>query len=430
MNDPESTSVAVSSPERKPRDSVVWRWLGRAFRLLLLAAIIVPSGYISYHWMMNPPTTQRRPPQPHAVLVEAVPIHEGMEQITVRAMGTVTPSKSIQIAAQVAGRIVEVHPNFERGGRFAKGDKILQIERDDYELAVRQQEGNLTKAEADLQLERGQQAVARREYELLGEDVNAEEEQLLLRQPQRATKEATVAITQSALDKAHLDLERTAIYAPFNALMMARPVNLGSHVTVGAPVATIASADACWVEVTIPVNEMQWIAVPGINGDSGATVHIFHEAAWGPGAYREGIVAWLLHDLEPQGRMARLLVRVEDPLDLRTPENERKPLLFGAFVRADILGREAPGALRIPRTALRDGNKVWVMLPDKTLDIRIAQVLWGDNENVLISGGLSDGEMLVTSDLASPVQGMALRTADDAVEGAGSGRRRGGEGAP
>ena len=64
----------------------------------------------------------------------------------------------------------------------------------------------------------------------------------------------------------------------------------------------------------------------------------------------------------------------------------------------------------MPRAALRDGNRVWVMTDDKTLDIRDVTIAWQSRQDVYTSEGLAEGEMLITSDLAAPVPGMALRT--------------------
>jgi len=386
--------------------------MGGLFRFALVIVILVSSGAVAYHWMSNPPTTERRPPAPRAHLVEVIPVRVGPERVVVRAMGTVTPSKRIQIAAQVSGKIVDVSLNFERGGRFAAGEEILQIERADYELAVKQQEANLTKAEADVQLEMGQQAVARREYELLGEAAAEEEVPLLLREPQLAAKEAAVAVARAALERARLDLERTTVYAPFHAIVLERPVNLGSHVAPSTPLATLASADACWVETSLPVDELQWIDVPHINGTGGAAVRIYQEAAWGAEAFREGAVERLLGDLEPKGRMARLLVRVDDPLDLGTSDAARHSLLLGSFVRVEIEARELAGVARVPRSALHDGAAVWIMAPDSTLDIRPVNIAWSGRDDVLVIDDLADGELLITSTLATPVLGMALRTAE------------------
>jgi hypothetical protein len=141
-----------------------------------------------------------------------------------------------------------------------------------------------------------------------------------------------------------------------------------------------------------------------------------HDAAWGPGVSRAGTVCRLMTDLEPEGRMARLLVKVRDPLHLAAPLAERRPLILGSYVRVEIEGRDLANVIRLARAELHDGKRVWVMTASKTLEIRDVKTAWSGNNHVYVSEGLQAGELLVTSDLAAPVPGMALRTAGDAVE--------------
>ena len=103
------------------------------------------------------------------------------------------------------------------------------------------------------------------------------------------------------------------------------------------------------------------------------------------------------------------VVSVADPLSLKSPQDEPRPLILGAYVRVEITGPDLAKAVRLPRTALRDGRRVWVMKPDETLDVRKVTIAWGANEDIYVSKGLADGELLITSDLGAPVQGMALR---------------------
>lgn len=425
MSDIETNNTGT--PEAKAPPSRFWTWFSRFFRLALLVVIIVGSVAISYYWLANPPVSQRRPPQPQSILVEVNPVQRADERIVVRAMGTVAPSRSTQIPSRVSGQIEEIAPEFVPGGRFLQGERLLRVDPETYELTVRELTGNLTRMESEVMLEMGQQAVAEREYVLLGDIAGEEDETLLLRQPQLASKQAAVEIAKATLEKAKVDLGRTEIFAPFNGLMLSRNVDLGSYVAPGASIATLVDTDAFWVEVLVPVDELHWIEVPGYGVEEGAAARIYHDSFWGPDTYREGRVTRLLADLEPRGRMARLLIEVEDPLDLNNTGAERQPLLIDAFVRVEIDAREMPGIVVVPRTAVHDGSTVWIMLPDKTLDVRKARVVWGDKDRVFIAEGLQDGELLVTSDLPAPIQGMALRTSDAGNNNAsrGPGKSRG-----
>jgi hypothetical protein len=124
----------------------------------------------------------------------------------------------------------------------------------------------------------------------------------------------------------------------------------------------------------------------------------------------------LLGDLEPDGRMARVLVAVPDPLDLGRPADDRMPLLIGDYVRVEIHGRRIDGVYRIPRSALRDNTRVWVATDQDRLSIRTVAVAWRDAETVLVQRGVAPGERLIISDLPAPVAGMALRIKGESPE--------------
>jgi len=466
MADEEQTPIQEewSTPSDGPSPAVVW--LGRFLRLALVVAILAAAVGVAWYWLTNRPQAQRRKPQRQAVLVEVQRVAPRRHQVTVRAMGVVIPSRSTPLSARVGGQVVAVAPPFVPGGRFAEGEQMLRIDPNDFLLAVRQQQAELarreaeltqreadirqrrtdvTNAEAQIAIEMGQQAVARREYELLGDLAADEDRELVLREPQlrmaRARKEAAEAAVKAAegakasaeamkdtaevlLAKARLDLSRTSVTAPCNAVVLSRNVNLGSQVSAGATLAVVADTDVFWVRVSIPLDELRRIRVPGVNAEAGtgSPVKLFHQAAWGEGAFREGRVVRLMTELEPRGRMAQVLVEVQDPLDLTRPPAERRPLLLDSYVRAEIAGEELAGVIPVPRTALRDGNKVWVMDDDGALDIRPVRIEWSGPETVYVRDGMAPGARLVVSDLGAPVRGMALRTAESAASSPSGGK--------
>jgi len=387
-------------------------WVGRGVRVLLVLVILGAGGWVSHYWLTHRPAAKRRPPQFQAVLVEVARVAPQTHAVIVRAMGTVVPARTVQLASQVGGRVVTVSEDFLPGGRFKANERILRIEPRDYELAVQQRASELARAQGDLKVEMGQQSVARREYELLGREIKEGDRELVLREPQLATAQAAVAAAEASLEQANLDLARTAVVAPFNAMVQSRDVDLGAHVNVGTGLASLVGTDAYWVRVLVPVDDLGWIDIPGFNAQTGSEARVYHESAWDADAFREGKVERLMSELEPQGRMARLLVSVEDPLDLNSPSGQRRALILGSYVRVEISGRDLPDVIRVPRTALRDGNRVWVMQPDRTLDIRRVEVAWSGEDHVLVRQGLSDGDLLVTSDIGTPVDGMALRASD------------------
>ena len=119
-----------------------------------------------------------------------------------------------------------------------------------------------------------------------------------------------------------------------------------------------------------------------------------------------------LPDLDPGGAMARILVRVEDPLGA----DEELPLLLGAFVDVAVEAQPIEDAIRVPRLALRNGDEVYVMNEDGLLDIRTVEIAWSEPDSVLVTAGLRPGDLLVTSRIPIPVPNMLLRTSEGTPE--------------
>ena len=70
-------------------------------------------------------------------------------------------------------------------------------------------------------------------------------------------------------------------------------------------------------------------------------------------------------------------------------------------------------AYQIPRSALHDDRFVWLATLKSTLEIREVDIAWRDATDVIISGGLNDGERLILTNLSTPVNGMTLRVEGD-----------------
>ena len=396
----------------RERLAAVWSGLRRSRRAagVCLAVLLLGTGAaVSAYWLTNKPKAKRRPPRSASVLVEIMPIRHETKRVTIRAMGTVVAAQTIHLAPRVSGDIVQVSKEFLPGGRFGAGDLILRIDPRDYQFVVQQKASEVVQAERDLKLELGQQSVAKREYELLKDAVEKEDQELVLRKPQLKTAQAALVAAQASLAKAKLDLKRTDVRAPFNAKVQSRQVNLGSQVSTGTQLAELVGTDEYWVEVSVPVDQLKWIKIPTKSGQPGSPVRIHYAAAWGPGIFRKGHVLRLATELEPQGRMAKLIASIRDPLSL-APENADCPaMILGAYVRVEIDGKDLPDMVQVPRLALRDGNNLWIVSPQNTLDVRSVKIVWSGREFVYVADELREGDSLIISGLATPVQGMALR---------------------
>lgn len=387
------------------------RILRPVLRVLLVVAILGVGWGIARYWLGHRPTAERRPPVRLARFIEVRPVQSESRSVVIDAMGEVMPARQVAVAAEVAGRIVSMQPDLIPGGRFDAGQEMIRIDLADYQLALAQAQANLEVARAEMAQEMGRQEVALREFQLLGDDqMSPADRDLVLRRPQLMAAKAAVASAESKVAAADLDMSRTTVHAPFDCVVSARDVNVGARVNPGAVVADVVGVDVFWVDVSVPVDELHWIDIPGMNAETGSSVRIHHEAAWGEGVVRSGRVLRLRPGLETSGRMARLLIEVEDPLDIEKAVGHRLPLVLGAYVKVEIIGRTVPDVVSVDRENVHDGDTVWIMAEDDTLDIRPVEIVWSDEGHVYVGDGLAAGERLVVSAIAAPVAGMKLRT--------------------
>ncbi len=378
-------------------------------RILLPIIVVVISAIVAVWMMQSGPKAKPRAKTRNAVLVDVRAIELGSHTITVSIMGTVKPQREVALKPRVSGEIIKVGKSLIPGGRFNKGEELLAIDPIDYKLVVRQLASEVARVESDMQVELGRQRVAQKEYELLGESVSEVEKMLMLREPQLENNRALLEGTRARLEQAQLDLKRTSVRAPFNAVVMSREVNLGTRVSPSTTLTTLVGSDSYWVEAPIPASQLQWISIGQEDNDSGSPVHIYDSVAWGPNRSRSGQLVGLTAMVEENGRMAKLLAEIPDPLSLQPTSSEQPKLLLGSYVRVEIAGKLLPKAAAIERDLIHNGEQLWIMDEEGHLDIRTVEITFRGQDQVLVTGGVSHGEKLITTNLPSPVQGMTLR---------------------
>ena len=393
---------SISGPRHSGRPSYIIR------RIIICTIIILVGIGVARYMIHNKPKVSRRPVEKIARLVEVTPLFPGSYPVRIEAMGSVIPSREIVLRVPVGGEVISMNENFAVGGRLEAGTQILRIDPTDYQLALRQKQRALTNAEYEYRIEQGRQAVARREWDqLYGDKVNTEvESALALRKPQLEKVRAEIKAARAELEQAQVNLSRTEVKAPFNALVRNKYVDIGSYVSSQEKLADLVGTDEYWVQVSLPVDRLQWVIIPEKSDGKGSGAQIYSRN----NAVLQGSVLRLMADLSPEGRMARLLISIKDPLGLHENGEKYPSLLIGEFVRVAIEGERLENVYRIPRSALRDNGFIWLAGEKNRLIIRPVTTLWRDVENVLVKDGINPGDRLVVSALSAPVEGMSLRT--------------------
>ncbi len=292
-----------------------------------------------------------------------------------------------------------------------EGETLLKLDPVDYELALTLRKTEVEQAALSYAKELGMQEVARHEWDLIDsrEEVSKLQKELVLRKPHLEVAKAALESAKAALRQAELNLERTQIPAPFDAVVLTRSVDVGAQVSAQTVLAQLAGTGEFWVEATLPVDQLHWIDLPSGPKGQGSPAEISVRTARGGDAVWTGSVLRLKSQLEAKGRLAQLLISIPDPL---APAADRSPLLLDSHVQVDLLGPDLEEVFVLPRQAIRDGTQVWLMNAENRLEIRPVVLLWGDAERVAVRDGLQEGEQLVISDLPSPAPHMLLNSRD------------------
>ena len=110
--------------------------------------------------------------------------------------------------------------------------------------------------------------------------------------------------------------------------------------------------------------------------------------------------------LDPGTRLAHLVARVADPYGL---VSGAPPLSVGLFVEAEILGPEQSEVVALPRSALRESDRVTIVDAEDRLRSRAVELLRIDGETVFVLAGLAAGERVAVRSPSAFVEGMAVR---------------------
>ena len=405
--------------ESNPRQASGKDYIKRIIRFILSLTIPVfitafALGVYVYQIKHRPRAERRKPPR-QARLVNVETIHKTTCPIYVDAMGLVVPAREITITPEVTGVITSIDPVVLPGGIIQEGQILFEIDSRDYQAIVKQRQSDVEKAELNLKLESGNQTIARQEYEMLEEIIEEQDRELVLRKPHLEEAQAALEAAKALLDKAKLDVQRCTIKAPFNAVIKNKYTDLGARVSPSNPLVSLIGIDEYWLEAVVSVDQIQWIDIPKDNGQKGSAAKIYNPSMWGDSQYRQGRVVRLLGQLEEEGRNAKLLIAIQDPLCL-THNNMNLPLLIDSYVGAEIQGRQLIDVFPVKREYIRNGNQVWIMNENDNLQICPVEIVFGNKDTVYIRNGFQEGQKLVTTDISTPVEGMPLRTEPEIPE--------------
>jgi len=382
--------------------------MGRLIAILAPIAIIIVLGVGGVFAVNAMKPEPEKSDEPRAGLnVFAEPVQETALTLIVQAQGEVRPKREIVVAPQTTGRVAYVSPDFIDGGFIRKGQVLVRIEAEDYELGVIRARSTVASAEQRLAREIAESELAQQDLEDLG---MTDASPLARREPQLAEAHASLEAAKSQLQDAELALARTAVIAPFEGRVRERSVDIGQVVAPGQSLGSIFGNDV--VEVSLPLKdaELGRLGLPIAFADSPETPgpEVIFTATVGaePRTWR-GQVVRTGAAINPQTRQINVIAELKDPFG--TGADNGAPMAPGLFVNAQIQGRSLESVLLAPRSALRGDDQLFIGDPKSgKLSIRTVDVVYSDRDGAYFHEGAEVGELAITSPVQAPFDGMSL----------------------
>jgi RND family efflux transporter MFP subunit len=385
-------------------------------KVVLPLAIVLISMVLAVLIVQARPVASRVEAEAPLPVVRVLRAEPATLRLDVRSQGTVTPQQETVLVAEVPGKVVAVAPQFATGGAFRQGEVLVRLDSSDFELAAAQAQASIAQARVRLERERAEAAVARQEWEELGRGTPTP---LASRLPQLAEAEASVKAAEASLAQARLNVSRSVVRAPFAGRILEKRVDLGQYLSPGTPVARIFSADFVEVELPVPHDQLAYLDLSGtFRGGSGPPVRLRSQFAGVSQQWPARIVR-TSGSIDPATRTMGLIARVERPFV--QPASGGYPLQIGQFVEAEIEGRSVSNVYPIPRGALRGGDRVIVIDGEQRIRFRAVEIMRLTSETAIVAHGLNSGDLVLISQLDTPVEGARVRVQGDEPTGTPTG---------
>ncbi len=391
-------------------------YLGVGLRELFWIAVavaVVFGGITGFRYLgenreVIEPTVVERP----TTLVETAEIFLINSPLPIRGEGFMQPHRSANLASQVGGQVIELHPAITERGVFKQGEVLVRLDDSAERATLTQTQANIDGTRARLDLN---QILLERTEKLRS---TGSASQASLDQVRSTQQELSASLNSliAAQNVAEVSLGRKIVTAPFDGAVLSKNLDIGSVVNGGQAIAEIFTEDR--MEIDVPVREADAALIPGLfeGASPSATVSVRFA---GQSFEWDAEVTRVAPTLDQRTRTLTVTVELIDITGARATGSSilasgAPPALINSFANVVIEGPQPDATYAVPSTALRGGSELWLLTPSEgdggTLKIVPATLVHVDNETSYVTSALiPEGARLITTALSTPQEGMKLR---------------------
>ncbi len=345
--------------------------------------------------------------------------------LEVEVIGNVEASSVVVIKPQVSGELVRVL--FQEGDFVRKGDPLFEVDRRTLEAQLQQAQANLSRSEAQARLSEANlgrskaqagylQEQAKRYTQLMNEGViskeqndqalseaKAQDEMVLADQAGIESAKADIAANRALIESLKVQLSFTYIKSPISGRTGTLLVRQGNIVSANTTeLVQINQMEPVFVSFAVPEAQLKGV----VTSFGRAKIPVFAIPQDG-GETKQGTLTFFENTVDVSTGTIRMKGTFPNP--------DRK-LWPGEFVRVRVrLGSNA-NAIVVPNQAIQtsqDGQFVYVVKADKTVESRPVTVSSRSGEDIVISTGLNAGEVVVTEGQLRLIPGMQVQVRNE-----------------
>jgi len=351
--------------------------------LLLVAGLLILAGAAAVVFRFAPGS---RAAAPKAV---APPVPVSVAQVVartvpvrLRAIGNVEPYTTVAIKARIDGQIVAVH--FKEGQEVRKGEVLFEIDKRPFEAQLAQAQATLGKDRALLDHANDQE---KRYKELLAQKFISPDAYSQIR-TNGETAAAQVRADEAAIESVRLQLAYCTIRAPINGYAGKIQIQEGNLVKANDtnPLVVINQVVPTNVSFSVPEQSLPAVRKYQASGELQVSAQV-PNAGLPPVAGKLSFI-----DNTTDATTGTIKLKAEFP-------NAGKELWPGQFVDVVLTLTQQDNATVAPSSAIQNGPNgqyVFVVKPDRTVDLRPVKIARSEGDITVMGSGLNPGETVVT----------------------------------